>query len=827
MQCLYCGKELALLKRLTGSEFCSDAHKRSYQEEYNRLAVNRLLQAQPKGDAAPDPLRANRYTEPEAEAPEFLAGKKRAIEAPKEEPKSSRVFYQAPAVTEPPPVVEPRSQPEPHPAAAEPAHQPAPATQPELVPVGMAAFIRESIAIRDSELKGDLSVNGPCEWNGRTHYPSFHPLAQPAMETPHMAEMVGYEAGLSMWADEPAAPVGTPEVKEFSSAPLSMNIPTRPSRPRGLGSAEKIRFSVSARKAQDSACEWKTETADFVFHLSFRETARSGSPAEIGFPEELAGLAEALRPAIEVPAGPEPEQEQPEADLDGSPRAALEALVKLKEEVDDSPRHRGKRNNGTAPAHPEAEPVIDTEALEWLFNETPDAPPEPAAKPSRSRRRAEQPAAAPDTAPVPLAPAAEEAQLAAVASVPVSPVAVEEAEPEAVPAEVQLPETSPQVPKAPQFVTIPMKVFVPSKAKLAPGSHAVTGKPEPELPRIEALPMRPKMSLTSAPPVEAAVNGFHEPETVETSSSVAEPEAAAATASAEQITEPAPSEPPTATASRPVFEKAPTATAASEPKRNVWKTTTILKTDDSPGETPVARPAAKPESDDSGAKIADDSEVAVPGFSFSATQKSSFWGALPIAAKITIAAIIVIIVAAVIYLTSFSHKSTASTDAAGPSIMVGEGGWITDWAGDATGLHRGRQITIYKPSLTLSDYRIAFQGRVENASIGWVFRAADASNYYVMKLTQASSGFKLTKYAVINGQEHEQASVAVPQPSAGWFSIRVDVRGAKFSTFIDGKAIDVWTDEQLKAGGVGFLNDRGERADIKGIAISYLAGVGK
>src|SRR5580692_904886 len=47
MGCRYCGKELALLKRLTGGgEFCSEAHKRSYQDEYNRLALSRLLQAQ-------------------------------------------------------------------------------------------------------------------------------------------------------------------------------------------------------------------------------------------------------------------------------------------------------------------------------------------------------------------------------------------------------------------------------------------------------------------------------------------------------------------------------------------------------------------------------------------------------------------------------------------------------------------------------------------------------------------------------------------------------------------------------------------------------------
>src|ERR1700683_2215652 len=54
MRCRYCGKELALLKRLTGGGgFCSDAHKQSYQDEYNQLALTRLLQAQKKADTEP------------------------------------------------------------------------------------------------------------------------------------------------------------------------------------------------------------------------------------------------------------------------------------------------------------------------------------------------------------------------------------------------------------------------------------------------------------------------------------------------------------------------------------------------------------------------------------------------------------------------------------------------------------------------------------------------------------------------------------------------------------------------------------------------------
>src|ERR1035438_4320004 len=50
MQCLYCAKQLPLLKRLTKGEFCSEAHRQKYQAEYSQLALTRLLQAKPPGE---------------------------------------------------------------------------------------------------------------------------------------------------------------------------------------------------------------------------------------------------------------------------------------------------------------------------------------------------------------------------------------------------------------------------------------------------------------------------------------------------------------------------------------------------------------------------------------------------------------------------------------------------------------------------------------------------------------------------------------------------------------------------------------------------------
>ena len=75
------GKELALLKRLRGGgEFCSEAHRKEYQEQYEQLALARLLQAKPPAESAslgrtpfnpPDPRLGNPYADVPASVATF------------------------------------------------------------------------------------------------------------------------------------------------------------------------------------------------------------------------------------------------------------------------------------------------------------------------------------------------------------------------------------------------------------------------------------------------------------------------------------------------------------------------------------------------------------------------------------------------------------------------------------------------------------------------------------------------------------------------------------------------------------------------------------
>ncbi len=134
MRCLYCGKELALLKRWTGGgEFCSDAHRQRYQEEYNELALNRLLQAKPPAAVpAPNNDPPVAAKEPVAvSAPVLEAQVKEAqVKAP-EAPRTKPAVYEPPA---PPPVREtPRETPPPV----------AQKVQPAAAPADLASFIVE------------------------------------------------------------------------------------------------------------------------------------------------------------------------------------------------------------------------------------------------------------------------------------------------------------------------------------------------------------------------------------------------------------------------------------------------------------------------------------------------------------------------------------------------------------------------------------------------------------------------------------------------------------------------------------------------------------
>jgi hypothetical protein len=141
MRCLRCGKDLPLLKRLSGGEFCSDAHRREYHQEYSELALSRLLQALPQnpppGEALPGLTPPVQTIDPlPITAPEKIAPEKLTVAATQPVAQKPAPTMAASAIQQPPiPVPTPSRVEEKAPAAmaGKLIHQPAASTPPAAV----------------------------------------------------------------------------------------------------------------------------------------------------------------------------------------------------------------------------------------------------------------------------------------------------------------------------------------------------------------------------------------------------------------------------------------------------------------------------------------------------------------------------------------------------------------------------------------------------------------------------------------------------------------------------------------------------------------------
>ncbi len=163
----------------------------------------------------------------------------------------------------------------------------------------------------------------------------------------------------------------------------------------------------------------------------------------------------------------------------------------------------------------------------------------------------------------------------------------------------------------------------------------------------------------------------------------------------------------------------------------------------------------------------------------------------------------------------------------GLSQWTGSPGWADSWSYDGTGFARPGHMALLSGSLPIADYRLEFLGQIEKKAMAWVFRAADAHNYYATKLVETNPGpaakYFIVRYAVIGGRE--RLRIQLPLPVTGraktMFHVREEVRGTQFTTYLDGRLVDTWSDSSLARGGVGLFADPGETAYIRWVDVAY------
>ena len=149
-------------------------------------------------------------------------------------------------------------------------------------------------------------------------------------------------------------------------------------------------------------------------------------------------------------------------------------------------------------------------------------------------------------------------------------------------------------------------------------------------------------------------------------------------------------------------------------------------------------------------------------------------------------------------------------------------GGVADWKLDVAGVRTG-SLALFVPSIELDDYDLEFLARIDHHSINWVYRAHDFNEYFQGTIAVApGGGFTFSRAAVAGGVAEPAVTLPVCPPSTAKpspggktaLTVRMRVRGGDFTLYLDGQAIDTWTDARFPIGGIGFVGTPENRARL-------------
>jgi len=160
-----------------------------------------------------------------------------------------------------------------------------------------------------------------------------------------------------------------------------------------------------------------------------------------------------------------------------------------------------------------------------------------------------------------------------------------------------------------------------------------------------------------------------------------------------------------------------------------------------------------------------------------------------------------------------------------PAELHSLSGAANDWIYRAGAVRPGR-LRLWAPSLKLTDYEFDFHARIERRGLGWAFRASSRENYYGARVEIVKQSnpplANVVHYAVYRGRQEQRVELPLPLSihRGEQYDVAVNIRGNRFVTSINGQVVDTWTDNRLRAGGVGFFTEKGDVASIRSVNVS-------
>jgi hypothetical protein len=155
------------------------------------------------------------------------------------------------------------------------------------------------------------------------------------------------------------------------------------------------------------------------------------------------------------------------------------------------------------------------------------------------------------------------------------------------------------------------------------------------------------------------------------------------------------------------------------------------------------------------------------------------------------------------------------------------GGWVREsTSGADSGANQARQLVLYQPSLSATNGQLEFTWKVDDPGVGWIFRAKDVANYYAVRIKVISHApslkLSVEHFTVHLGNEgsHSEKVLLFPRNDPA-LRVRMDVAGPSFTLYLQGNAVDYWTDTRLASGGFGFYEEWHQAAEVRSVRMSF------
>jgi hypothetical protein len=164
---------------------------------------------------------------------------------------------------------------------------------------------------------------------------------------------------------------------------------------------------------------------------------------------------------------------------------------------------------------------------------------------------------------------------------------------------------------------------------------------------------------------------------------------------------------------------------------------------------------------------------------------------------------------------------------AGLDAWEAGGNQASTWSYDKNGFVSVGSLSLFEPSVSLTNYDLDALVQIEAKGLGLAFRASSPQSYQVAKLIVEGSGpmptLAVQRYAVIANRASRPVLTKYPAhfQSDTLYRLHLEVRGETFALYIQDNLIDSWSDARLYAGGVGLFCSPGEKARVAWVRVSH------